>query len=453
VLVVILLSVRQVRVMERQMPKGKYMVRLLDMRKTDAGLRWFPQKNASHGKRGGVRSVAPGGKRGASSNPRAARVARNFQTLKPAPQTMIQPEVPPDERVLAELPIPQAVVWTPGEITRRNVTTPAPQTPGAIQTKPTLAMPNHEITPSDVSLSTIPFETQAPMPMPGTTVPVNVSAPKPAQQLPETASKDDTEISPARLISMSDVKMDEGTAALPVVNEVAQSDSSGSPSQGQSGGVSVMGDDSTDSRENGEGAGQGAGNGGNSSGGADSAEVAMAGSGDGVTVDTGDSDGIPSAGSEVSAQPEHIVMPKNGQYGMVIVGASPQEDYAETAGLWTGRVVYTVYLQSDTAQNWILQYSLPRKGANTATVNRPDAPWPYDMMRPNLGSYKDVVLVHGFVSAAGRFERLSVAYPEGFAEAALLLRALQQWEFRPAMLQGEAVAVEVLLIVPGPAVD
>jgi hypothetical protein len=115
--------------------------------------------------------------------------------------------------------------------------------------------------------------------------------------------------------------------------------------------------------------------------------------------------------------------------------------------------VYTVYLQSDTAQNWILQYSLPRKGANTATVNRPDAPWPYDMMRPNLGSYKDVVLVHGFVSAAGRFERLSVAYPEGFAEAALLLRALQQWEFRPAMLQGEAVAVEVLLIVPGPAVD
>jgi hypothetical protein len=73
------------------------------------------------------------------------------------------------------------------------------------------------------------------------------------------------------------------------------------------------------------------------------------------------------------------------------------------------------------------------------------------MMRPNLSSYKDVILVHGFVNTAGKFEKLSVAYPVGFSEAALLLRSLQEWVFRPATLEGEAVPVEVLLIVPGEA--
>jgi hypothetical protein len=250
---------------------------------------------------------------------------------------------------------------------------------------------------------------------------------------------------------MSDLKMDEGTAALPVVNEVAEADSSGSPSKGQGGGVSVMGDDSTDSRENGEGAGHGAGNGSDSSGGTDPGLVANAGIGNGVAENTGDAT-IPDGGSVTPAPPAHIVLPKNGSYGMVIVGADPEEDYAETTALWAGRIVYTVYLQSDTAQNWILQYSLPRKRVGLpAGGSRPDPPWPYDMMRPNLSSYKDVILVHGFVNTAGKFEKLSVAYPVGFSEAALLLRSLQEWVFRPATLEGEAVPVEVLLIVPGEA--
>jgi hypothetical protein len=33
----------------------------------------------------------------------------------------------------------------------------------------------------------------------------------------------------------------------------------------------------------------------------------------------------------------------------------------------------------------------------------------------------------------------------------MLLRSLKRWEFRPAMIQGQPAAVEVLLIIPGEA--
>jgi hypothetical protein len=440
------LTVRRVRVIENNAMNRKYQVRLLNVQKTEARLKWFPQKNIAHpGEQAGRRALSPGGRLGHLSTSHVARVSRNFKTAKPSPNTMIQPEVPPDTQVMQQIPIPQAVVWTPGEIVHKRIVPPVPQDPGSIEVIPSLAMPNHELNPADLSLSSTQFVTKAPIPAPGTTSPVNVSGPQPAKQLPETASKDTEQISPARVISMSDLKLDDGTAALPVVNEVAQSDASGSPTPGQAEGHSQSGNDVTDSRQIGTGMGHGAGSGGDIAGGTVIEDGSNAGPGDGVTIDTGK--GLPSGDSPTT---EHIVLPKNGQYGMVVVGASPEEDYPETEGLWAGRMVYSVYLQTDTAENWILQYALPRAAQNSQiNVDRPDPPWPYDMMRPSLGSYNDVVLVHGFVSAAGRFEQLSVAYPPGFIGTSLLLRALRDWEFRPAISEGQPATVEVLLIIPG----
>jgi hypothetical protein len=57
-------------------------------------------------------------------------------------------------------------------------------------------------------------------------------------------------------------------------------------------------------------------------------------------------------------------------------------------------------------------------------------------------------MVHGFVNTAGRFEQLAVIFPTELAEAKFLLRALQQWQFRPAMQNGQASQVEVLIIIP-----
>jgi hypothetical protein len=57
-------------------------------------------------------------------------------------------------------------------------------------------------------------------------------------------------------------------------------------------------------------------------------------------------------------------------------------------------------------------------------------------------------MVHGFVNSAGKFETLTVLFPEGFSRAQFVLAALQQWQFRPAAQDGQPARVEVLLIIP-----
>jgi hypothetical protein len=443
------LGMRHVTVVQK-IPNRKYMVHLLDMQESEASVHYYPPPNIDRARQQAARhAISAGGKEGISKSMQLPRLSQNFETPKPAPQTLIQPEVPPDQHILPQIPIPQAMVWTAGQITHPKIIPPVPKQTGAIPAKPSLNKPNQELNPTEMPLTSMPFETMAPMPIPGTTSPVKLNGPQPAKQLPQTASRDTGPVTPARVISLSDKKLEVGTAALPVVNEIAEADASGSPSQGQAGGASRNGNDATDSRQNGTGAGRGAGNSGDNAAGFTVIGGDSGGSEDGPGADlSSDSSGAnPTSGAE--DPPEHIVLPKGGQYGMVVVGASPEEDYPETANLWTGRLVYSVYLQTDTDQNWILQYALMRQtGADDPS--RPDAPWPYDMMRPNL-AYKDVVLVHGFVNTSGRFEQLSVAYPPGFAEAEMLLHALKRWEFRPAMNQGQPATVEILLIIPGGA--
>jgi hypothetical protein len=60
----------------------------------------------------------------------------------------------------------------------------------------------------------------------------------------------------------------------------------------------------------------------------------------------------------------------------------------------------------------------------------------------------DALLVHGFIDAAGHFQQLAVVSPTQFAQSKFVLDALQQWQFRPATQNGQAAAVEVLLIIP-----
>ena len=57
-------------------------------------------------------------------------------------------------------------------------------------------------------------------------------------------------------------------------------------------------------------------------------------------------------------------------------------------------------------------------------------------------------MVHGILNQAGRFESLAVAFPKAFRYASFVLYTLRQWQFRPALQNGQATAVEVLLIIP-----
>jgi hypothetical protein len=121
--------------------------------------------------------------------------------------------------------------------------------------------------------------------------------------------------------------------------------------------------------------------------------------------------------------------------------------------VWSDRVAYTVYLHVGLAKSWILQYSLPRsnEAEDGGNVTRLEAPWPYNIVRPNIAPDSlnaDALLVHGFVTEAGKFESLGVAFPPDFQQAQFVLDALNQWQFRAAAKNGRAQRVEVLLIIP-----
>jgi hypothetical protein len=72
------------------------------------------------------------------------------------------------------------------------------------------------------------------------------------------------------------------------------------------------------------------------------------------------------------------------------------------------------------------------------------------MMRPDQGSASDpdYMILHGMITAAGRFDQLAVIFPADYAQKELLVSSLKLWEFRPAARDGVPVPVEVLLIVP-----
>jgi len=164
----------------------------------------------------------------------------------------------------------------------------------------------------------------------------------------------------------------------------------------------------------------------------------------GSGIDTG-------VGSNPNYRATAIHMPRDGQFGIVVVGSSLAEQYPETVTLWAGRLVYTVYLHLGSGKAWIMQYSLP---VNTTAVAsnavRPEAPWPYDLVEPHLDPNEnvDAVMVHGFVNLTGRFEHLNVVFPTQLPAAKFILNALQQWQFRPARQNGQLAQVEVLLIIP-----
>ena len=246
---------------------------------------------------------------------------------------------------------------------------------------------------------------------------------------------------PAAVMSLSEMHMAQGTVVLPPVNESAASDSQGplAPGVAQN---SAPGDSS----HNGNGgAGDHAGNGMNAPGNA----VAQAnGEGNNSSLLQGSGN---NSGNQVTAT--KITLPKDGQFGAVVVGASLEEQFPQMNRVWSGRLAYTVYLHVGLARSWILQYSLPfaEGAAPTGTVVHLDAPWPYNIVRPNLGSDQadvEAVMVHGYVNQSGRFEGLRIVFPPQFPQTQFVLASLQQWQFRPAARNGQLARVEVLLIIP-----
>jgi hypothetical protein len=295
---------------------------------------------------------------------------------------------------------------------------------------------------SNISISPSPLTAPKLPTLPSTTSPIAIQATGRVQLPPATVSQPTAQPTPAAIMSLSDLKMAQGTVVLPPVNETAAADSKGALAPGAAKEPSAPG--KSDQAGN-AGAGTNAANAADPSAEA-VAKLEPAGSSPFPGADAGfDQDGRPSA--------TKITLPKDGQFGAVVVGESLDDQYPELTTVWGGRLAYTVFLHVGLARSWILQYSLPRsdEAAAAGNIARLEAPWPYNIVRPNMAfgpQSGSTIMVHGFVNQAGRFEGLNIVFPPQFPLAQFVIKSLESWQFRPASQNGQVARVEVLLIIP-----
>jgi hypothetical protein len=361
-------------------------------------------------------------------------VLRQTADADKGPQTLVQPDITEPVKLVEETPVPAVTIWTPKIEQVKVVLAPQPEPQVASEVKPSINAPNEEIDLADISIASSDRPAAASPILPTTTSPLAVHGPDMVQMAPVTTSQTSAQPTPTAVMSISDLRMPDGTATLPPVNQTTLQSESGAMVPGQA---------STGNRSNrsgGKGNEPGAGDSGEPDGVTGRRSGTKVGSGSG----SGEDDGPPT---------EQFTLPRNGQFGAVVVGASLEEKFPEMSGIWSGRVAYTVYLHVGLAKSWILQYSLPRsaEALEGGSVTRLEAPWPYNIVRPNISPdtvISDAILVHGYVNQAGKFESLGIAFPPEFRQAQFVLDALNQWQFRPAARNGQLQKVEVLLIIP-----
>jgi hypothetical protein len=384
---------------------------------------------------------------------------REVAQAQPGPQTLIQPDVEHPVTLPEQIPVPQVAIWQPSKVPVKKIVPALPQKPAPSEVKPSVESPNQELTLADVKISSTFHPTPKPIVVASTTSPVTIHAP-PQPPVPlATTSQTAKPPTPAALLSLSNLRMKEGIAVLPPVNESVVVKSPGTLA-GQSKDAASPGKDNASTKPGQGGSSAGPAGNPNSQNSSPGPGLAFKISGPGLGPSSSKSDGPePQAGTGPADIDSNqlstttVNVPRDGRFSSIIVGNSLQDQYPEIGGVWNGRVVYTVYLHVGLARSWVLQYSLAHasEAPQSGPVSAIEAPWPFSIVRPNLdpGSLDaDALMIHGFVNQAGHFEALNMVFPQAFPQAQFVIAALEKWQFRPAMQGGQSARVEVLLIIP-----
>ena len=409
----------------------RYTVRHLDLHAEKQPLRESASKGVAYP---GPHAEAPPRPQPGKKPAAHEAVMRQTADAEKGPQTLVQPDIPDPVKAMLETPVPTVVIWTPKKEVVKTLVAPLPEKATASDVKPSVKAPNEEVNLGDIAISSTNMPTAELPVFPTTTSPMVVHGPNLVQLAPVTAAQKAAMPTPTAVMSISDLRMPDGTATLPPVNQTTERSESGMLAPG----LASAGNKSN--HTGGTGSDQASGNSGDTNGVAGDRSGTRPGEGTGSGADEG-------------LTTDHFTLPRDGQFGAIVVGASLEERFPEIAGIWNDRVAYTVYLHVGLQKSWILQYSLPRgaDAAQAGNVTRLEAPWPYNIVRPNLASgnfNSDAILVHGFVNQQGSFESLGLAFPPEFHQAQFVLDALAQWQFRPAVQNGQTERVEVLLIIP-----
>lgn len=363
-------------------------------------------------------------------------------------QTLLQPDAPPDVILPRSTPIPFVMVWSAQVIPIKPTVSTSPEQTLVANEHPSQTSPNQELAQAEIKIAATPFHTATPMPAPSTVSPIIAIKPEAPPTVPLTVSNAIGKPAPARIMSLSDLELKDGTVAIPLANSSAAAAPTDSTSLVRAKGFPTP-------VESGVGSGTAAKP--SNINGATPRESASKDTHPSLPVINGGSNPSQAPGPITSRADERNIVrvhrPRDGQFGVVVVGSALTEDYPEAKELWGGRLVYTVYLHIGTGKNWILQYSLPRSAetASSGSATRPEPPWPYELARPAPSAEDldaDTVMIHGYVTVDGRFDKTSVIFPAAIPHAKALLDDLDLWLFRPAHQNGQPTSVEVLLIIP-----
>lgn len=417
--------------LDRKAMAQRYAMRQLDLEMPDEAIRRPSASKLEY-------PILKPADRKSPSTGRQAFMRQIAQAPK-GPQTLLQPDLNKKIVLPDNLQVPTLMVWAPNRQVVKTIVPPPPAKPTAANVVPSAAPPIQESLLADVSIATSKIANPKLATLPSTTSPIAVAGPE-LQMAPTSISQVSAKPTAAAVMSLSNLAMTKGTVVLPPVNESAASNSPGTIAPGVAHNSAPGAGNHDGNGGSGTPAGQGAG---------------AAGSNTGTIADGRMKDSQYPSGNGSGSQPAttRINLPKDGQFGSVVVGASLADQYPELARVWAGRLAYTVYLHVGLAKSWILQYSLPMsdEAAAAGTIAHLDAPWPYTIVRPNLGvdpSESEAIMVHGFVNQTGHFEGLKVVFPPQFQETQFVLASLEKWQFRPAARNGQQARVEVLLIIP-----
>ena len=210
----------------------------------------------------------------------------------------------------------------------------------------------------------------------------------------------------------------------------------------------------------GHGAGEGSGTGSGSG----------SGSGSGPFTGISIAGGSGTSGAAKGTSTTHTVQPgPRPSYGLTIVATAASGGGLRDYGIFHNESVFTVYIpmthSPEPAPSWTLQYALLRRpggnavtlASNASTFQMQDhivPPFPIDKENPEFPeeivarNLTRMMVVYAEITDEGKISNPRIIQSPNPLLNQPLLETLKKWTFRPAEMNGQAVAVKALLGIP-----
>jgi hypothetical protein len=185
------------------------------------------------------------------------------------------------------------------------------------------------------------------------------------------------------------------------------------------------------------------------------------GYGGGINVNSGGAGA--SGGISVDVKRTPVKLPPQTAYGMTISSTAESGGGLPDLGVFANEKVYTVFLDmrvnsGDHTPSWTLQYARLRLVAEqkelAPATEGMSPPFPLTKEVPGLNSelvrkyLGNVIVVYAVMDKEGKLHNLAVKQTPDSRFTASILAALSHWTFQPAQLNGQLVALKVLIGIP-----